>query len=72
MKHLMTDPKMKRTLVGILLFAALILAAVGGVAAATHDGHIVGDGIVDTPLEMDQLQAQQEGRAVEELLTPNE
>ncbi len=72
MKHMMTDRKTKRTLISLLLLLALVLAAVGAVVAATHDRHIVGDGIADTPLEADQLQAQQEGRAVEQPLNPNE
>ncbi len=56
MQHMMTNRKRsKRTLVGVLLLVALILAAVGGVAAATQGRHIVGDGIPDTPLEADEL-----------------
>jgi hypothetical protein len=55
MQHMMTDRKAKRTLASILLLVALILAAVGGVAAATQGRHIVGDGIPDTPLEAEEL-----------------
>ena len=56
MRHRMTDRKARFTLVSVLLLVALILATVGGAAALDQAlRHVVGDGIVDTPLEADEL-----------------
>ena len=46
-----------------VLLLALSLMAVPSVAAHEQDGghtHLVGDGVADTPLEMDQAQKQAE------------
>ncbi|HET7089360.1 MAG TPA: PA domain-containing protein [Anaerolineae bacterium] len=56
MQHMMTDRKAKRAFVSILLLMALILTAVGVVLAdQIGERHVVGDGVIDTPLEADEL-----------------
>jgi len=56
MQHMITDRKAKRAFVSILLLMALILTAVGVVLAdQIGERHVVGDGVIDTPLEADEL-----------------
>jgi len=65
LRTMINHQRSKRTLVGVLLLAALILAVVGSVAAHDqgddHPHHFLGDGVADTPLEMDELHEEQHG-----------